>query len=114
MEKVANKVTSEVGVGSNKKVFLPKTGELVDATTESYIYQVRLPDALMSQLSFQHAKDNAYLSWVDGALTYQQSGMSKCVFEVRTYLEKNFSCSFKKPLTRETDNIKLSNFEKLE
>ena len=55
MEKVANKVTSEVGVGSNKKVFLPKTGELVDATTESYIYQVRLPDALMSQLSFQHA-----------------------------------------------------------
>ena len=80
MEKVANKVTSEVGVGSNKKVFLPKTGELVDATTESYIYQVRLPDALMSQLSFQHAKDNAYLSWVDGALTYQQSGMSKCLF----------------------------------
>ena len=74
MEKVASKVTSEVGVGSNKKVFLPKTGELVDATTESYIYQVRLPDALMSQLSFQHAKDNAYLSWVDGALTYQQSG----------------------------------------
>jgi len=73
MEKVANKVTSEVGVGSNKKVFLPKTGELVDATTESYIYQVRLPDALMSLLSFQHAKDNAYLSWVDGALTYQQS-----------------------------------------
>ena len=29
MEKVANKVTSEVGVGSNKKVFVPKTGELV-------------------------------------------------------------------------------------
>ena len=85
MEKVANKVTSEVGVGSNKKVFLPKTGELVDATTESYIYQVRLPDALMSQLSFQHAKDNAYLSWVDGALTYQQSGMSKCVFKGRTF-----------------------------
>ena len=74
MAKVANTVTNEVGVGNNKKVFLPKTGECVDATTESYIYQVRLPDSLMSQLSFQHAKDNTYLSWVDGALTYQQSG----------------------------------------
>ena len=73
MAKVANTVTSEVGVGSNKKVFLPLTGDYVDATTESYIYQVRLPDSLMSQLAFQHAKDNAYLSWVDGALTFEQS-----------------------------------------
>jgi cleavage and polyadenylation specificity factor subunit 2 len=40
MAKVADTVTIEAGVGSNKRVFLPKTGEFVDATTESYIYQV--------------------------------------------------------------------------
>lgn len=73
MAKVAHSVTNEVGVGNNKKVFLPATGEMVDATTESYIYQVRLPDSLMSRLSFQHAKDNAYLAWVDGALTFEQN-----------------------------------------
>lgn len=73
MAKVALKVTGEVGVGSNTKVFLPKTGEFVDATTESYIYQVRLPDSLMSQLSFQHAKDNAFLAWVDGSVTFEQN-----------------------------------------
>ena len=36
MEKVANKVTSEVGVESNKKVFLPKTGELVKANPQFF------------------------------------------------------------------------------
>ena len=81
MSKVATNVTNEVGIGNNKKVFLPKTGEYVDATTESYIYQVRLPDSLMSQLSFQHAKDNAYLSWVDGVLTYHQNELSMDIEE---------------------------------
>merc|ERR1712183_406893 len=73
MELVATDVTNEHGIGNNKKVFLPATGETVDATTESYIYQVRLPDSLMSNLTFQHAKDNAFLAWVDGTLTYEQT-----------------------------------------
>ena len=74
MAQIATTVTNEIAVGhSNKKVFLPKTGEFVDATTESFIYQVRLPDSLMSKLSFQHAKDNAYLAWVDGTLTFEQN-----------------------------------------
>ena len=73
MAKIANTVTNEIAVGNNKKVFLPKTGEFIDATTESYIYQVRLPDSLMSKLSFQHAKDNAFLAWVDGSLTFEKS-----------------------------------------
>ena len=60
-------------IGSAKRVFLPKTGEFVDATTETYIYQVRLPDPLMSRLEFQHAKDHAYLAWVDGILSYEQT-----------------------------------------
>ena len=76
MGEKAIEVTNEVGhSGSNKKVFLPKTGEFVDATTESYIYQVRLPDSLMSLLNLQHAKDNAFLAWVDGKLSYAQDEM---------------------------------------
>ena len=71
MAEKAIEVTRETGMQTDaKKVFLPKTGELVDATTESFIYQVRLPDSLMSLLNFQHAKDNAFLAWVDGKLSY--------------------------------------------
>ena len=70
MAEKAIEVTNESGISDTKKVFLPQTGELVDATTESFIYQVRLPDSLMSLLNFQHAKDNAFLAWVDGKLSY--------------------------------------------
>jgi len=51
-----------------ERVFLPKNGETVDATTESYIYQVRLPDTLMSGLVFQNGKDDTQLAWVDGRI----------------------------------------------
>ena len=47
---------------------MPKNGEVVDATTESYIYQVRLPDPLMSCLVFQNGKDDTQLAWVDGRI----------------------------------------------
>ena len=74
LKKVALSVTSETARDSStNRVFLPKTGEFVDATTETYIYQVRLPDPLMSRLEFQFAKDNAYLAWVDGILSYEQN-----------------------------------------
>ena len=74
LKKVALSVTSETARDSStNRVFLPKTGEFVDATTETYIYQVRLPDPLMSRLEFQFAKDNAYLAWVDGLLSYEQN-----------------------------------------
>ena len=47
---------------------MPKNGETVDATTESFIYQVRLPDPLMSGLVFQNGKDDTQLAWVDGRI----------------------------------------------
>ncbi len=72
MAKLAETVTADTGVGSNARVFLARTGEMVDATTESYIYQMRLPESLMAKISFQHAKDNAYLGWVDGRVTYPE------------------------------------------
>ncbi|XP_015781922.1 cleavage and polyadenylation specificity factor subunit 2 [Tetranychus urticae] len=47
------------------KIFTPRVGEIVDATTESHIYQVKLKDSLVSTLNFVKAKDGTELAWVD-------------------------------------------------
>ncbi|XP_060532873.1 probable cleavage and polyadenylation specificity factor subunit 2 [Cylas formicarius] len=48
----------------NARTFAPRKGDVVDATSETHIYQVRLTDALVSQLQFKKAKDAevAYVS----------------------------------------------------
>ena len=70
LARVANddKTSSKKSSKALERVFLPKNGETVDATTESYIYQVRLPDTLMSGLVFQNGKDDTQLAWVDGRI----------------------------------------------
>lgn len=50
-------------------IYTPANGETVDATTESFIYQVKLPESLVSQLLFSKGKDGM-LAWVDGRITY--------------------------------------------
>ncbi|KAH9516014.1 cleavage and polyadenylation specificity factor subunit 2 [Dermatophagoides farinae] len=50
------------------KIFTPKISELVDATTERHIYQIKLKDALVSSLKFSHYKDGAQLSWVEAEI----------------------------------------------
>lgn len=54
------------------KVFTPKVMEIVDATTESHIYQVKLKDSLVSALEFSKARD-AELAWVDGQLDFSHA-----------------------------------------
>lgn len=49
------------------RVFSPNRGEVIDATTETHIYQVRLTEALVSQLEFQKGKD-AEVSWIDAQI----------------------------------------------
>lgn len=56
----------EVVEGDNN-VFVPRNGEVVDATTERFIYQVRLRDSLFSTLKFSKAKDTQ-LAWLDGVV----------------------------------------------
>lgn len=46
------------------RVFTPHRGDIVDATTESHIYQVKLTEALINQLQFQKGKD-AEVAWID-------------------------------------------------
>lgn len=52
------------------RVFTPNRGETVDATTESYIYQVRLTEALVNQLKFQKGRD-AEVAWIDGQISFR-------------------------------------------
>lgn len=49
------------------RVFTPKKGEMIDATTESHIYQIKLTESLVSQLRFQKGKD-AEVAWVDAQI----------------------------------------------
>ncbi|KAL5273884.1 CPSF2 family protein [Megaselia abdita] len=46
------------------RVFTPRKGEVVDATTETHIFQVRLTEGLVSSIQFQKAKDSE-VAWVD-------------------------------------------------
>lgn len=51
---------------SDSKIFIPTNlNKIIDVTTESHIYQVKLKDALVSSLVFKKGKD-AELAWVDG------------------------------------------------
>lgn len=61
---VANHCEQNIG----SKVFTPHRGEVVDATTETHIYQVRLTEALVSELEFQKGKD-AEIAWINGIIT---------------------------------------------
>ncbi|XP_046847920.1 cleavage and polyadenylation specificity factor subunit 2-like [Xenia sp. Carnegie-2017] len=54
-----------------KTVFTPNTGETVDATRESHIYQIILRDSLVSSLQFSQTRD-AEIAWVDGQLVREQ------------------------------------------
>ncbi|XP_049877571.1 probable cleavage and polyadenylation specificity factor subunit 2 [Pectinophora gossypiella] len=46
-----------------EKMYIPSRGDIIDATTESHIYQVKLTDALMSGVAWRSAGD-AELAWL--------------------------------------------------
>ncbi|XP_014272674.1 probable cleavage and polyadenylation specificity factor subunit 2 [Halyomorpha halys] len=56
---------------SEAKIFCPKKGDIVDATTESHIYQIRLTDSLVSSLHMQKGKDSE-LAWIDAITKFRQ------------------------------------------
>lgn len=53
---------------SSGRIFTPQILEMVDATTERHIYQLRLRDALVSSLKFSQSKDGAQLAWVEAEI----------------------------------------------
>lgn len=49
------------------KVLVPRQNEVLDATTDSHIYQVKLKDSIVSALNFYKARE-AEIAWVDAML----------------------------------------------
>ncbi|KAK6182594.1 hypothetical protein SNE40_010244 [Patella caerulea] len=54
------------------KIFQPKVGDSIDATTESRIFQAKLRDHLVTSLNFSTARD-VELAWIDAQLNYIES-----------------------------------------
>ncbi|KAI5746357.1 hypothetical protein M8J77_002710 [Diaphorina citri] len=50
--------------GDSTRIFKPRKLQLINATTESHIFQVKLTDALVSRLKFKKVK-NGEIAWVD-------------------------------------------------
>ncbi|ESO00058.1 hypothetical protein HELRODRAFT_113444 [Helobdella robusta] len=49
------------------RVLIPRTNEVLDATTDRHIYQVKLKDSVVSALKFSHVKD-VEITWLDAQL----------------------------------------------
>ncbi|KAK8393691.1 hypothetical protein O3P69_006784 [Scylla paramamosain] len=52
------------------KVFTPSLGQVVNASMESHIYQIKLSESLVSSLALQPAGREMEVAWVDGCVTF--------------------------------------------
>lgn len=51
------------------RIFSPRVGEIVDATTERNLYQIKLKDSLLSSITFAKTRD-VDVAWVDGVISH--------------------------------------------
>ena len=71
------------------RIFMPKIGEIVNATLETQIYNVKLKDELVSSLKFQKIKDYE-LAWVDAVI--KSASIEEAGFESgQSSIEHGFS-----------------------
>lgn len=62
-----NLVAKHCSQSIGARVFTPGKGDIIDATTENHIYQVKLTEALVAKLQFQKVKD-AEVAWIDAKI----------------------------------------------
>lgn len=62
-----NAIAKHCSQSIGARVFTPNKNDIVDATTENHIYQVKLTEALVTKLVFQKVKD-AEVAWIDAKL----------------------------------------------
>lgn len=74
-ELMKNYSLSSLGLDSTK-LFTPKRNEIIDATTERNIYQVKLKDSLVSSLKFARARDGAELCWIEAAIQLKEDELN--------------------------------------
>ncbi|KAI0233701.1 Cleavage and polyadenylation specificity factor subunit 2 [Lamellibrachia satsuma] len=68
------------------RVFEPSLNEVIDVTTESHIYQVKLKDSVVSALDFAKAKD-IELAWIDARLDLSKAKTDTSATYVNEYGE---------------------------
>lgn len=51
----------------------PVAGDLVDASVESFIFQVSLSDALLAELQFKEVSEGNSLAWIDAKVTEKEA-----------------------------------------
>ncbi|ROT74637.1 probable cleavage and polyadenylation specificity factor subunit 2 [Penaeus vannamei] len=63
------------------KVFTPSLGEVVNASMESHIYQVKLAESLVSSLMLKPAGREVEVAWVDGIVSFPTESIDEAVEE---------------------------------
>ncbi|KAL3288727.1 hypothetical protein HHI36_003162 [Cryptolaemus montrouzieri] len=71
-EESTNTIKNHCMENLDSRVFTPVRGEIVDCTSETHIYQVRLTDALVSQLNFQKASKETEVAWIDAQIVIRE------------------------------------------
>ncbi|XP_073994530.1 cleavage and polyadenylation specificity factor subunit 2 [Rhodnius prolixus] len=66
---------------TDAKVYKPNKGDIIDVTTESHIYQIRLTDALVSSLNLQKGR-GAELAWVDSVASVRTKSKDTQLMEM--------------------------------
>ncbi|XP_071526675.1 probable cleavage and polyadenylation specificity factor subunit 2 isoform X2 [Panulirus ornatus] len=59
------------------KVFTPTLGQVVNASMESHIYQIKLAESLVSSLMLQPAGRDMEVAWVDGCVSFPSENIDK-------------------------------------
>ncbi|XP_014250088.1 probable cleavage and polyadenylation specificity factor subunit 2 [Cimex lectularius] len=73
---ITDKLAKCIKTKIDAEVFTPKKGEIIDVTSETHIYQIRLTDSLASSFKLQKGKDME-LVWLDAVVTEpQKSGQN--------------------------------------
>lgn len=62
-----NLVAKHCSQSIGARVFTPNRGDIIDATTENHIYQVKLTESLVAKLQFNKVKD-AEVAWIDAKI----------------------------------------------
>lgn len=62
-----NLVAKHCSQSIGARVFTPNRGDIIDATTENHIYQIKLTESLVAKLQFNKVKD-AEVAWIDAKI----------------------------------------------
>eukprot|EP00096_Caligus_rogercresseyi_P010260 TRINITY_DN3678_c0_g1_i3.p1 TRINITY_DN3678_c0_g1~~TRINITY_DN3678_c0_g1_i3.p1 ORF type:complete len:209 (-),score=79.24 TRINITY_DN3678_c0_g1_i3:603-1229(-) len=90
----------QIALGGDKQridVYSPNNGEVLDVTTESFIYQVRLTESLVKNIEYSRGKDGSQLAWIEGIINHSAEESADIIKDLEEEGEEEESSSLKKP-----------------